>query len=107
MFCKRNILAIFPLIVGTTSAQNFTIGCFVSGECANSLVAGVSVVDSINECVDFCGSVEACRFYTYDAVDRICLALEECSLLTEETCANCVSGDSSCPNEICNFEGII
>ena len=73
------------------TGQNVSIGCFVAGECVEGLVSGVSVVDTVGECVDFCTESDGCQYFTYAMEDNICLALDECPDLSTSNCGSCIS----------------
>ena len=98
------IICILLMSLGT-HAQTTDIGCFVSGECAEGLVSGLSVQDSVGACVDFCAETPGCQYFSYSPGDNVCLALDQCPQVSAENCPDCVSGDSSCPNQLCELEG--
>ena len=82
------------------------IGCFVQGECVDSTVSGVYFDEKINDCVDSCQSVLECLFFSYLPDDGVCIIYEDCPKLSIDSCPACVSGDSICPNKICEVEGM-
>ena len=87
--------------------QKYTVGCFVSGECVNSIVSGVAVANSVGECVNFCQSATSCEYFSFNPADNVCLVFDDCPELSNENCDSCVSGNRGCPNEICGFPGEI
>ena len=87
--------------------QNFTVGCFVPGECVEGIVSGVAVVNSVGECVDFCQSATSCQYFSFNPTDKICLTYDSCPELSTDNCDSCVSGNKGCPNQICGFHGEI
>ena len=100
------IIVFISFITPGIYGQSETIGCFVPGECAEGLVSGLSIQDSVGGCVDFCSETPGCRFFSYSPGDDVCLALDQCPTVSAENCADCVSGDASCPNQICEVSGI-
>ena len=106
MLLKTELLAFLAVVFGTTSkAQDSSIGCFVAGECAGGLATGLANLDTIGECVDFCNTISSCHYFSYGPNDNVCLALEECPLVSTDNCPACISGDSSCSSKICGVPG--
>ena len=94
------------LALALVQSQSQEIGCFVEGECVNGTAVGISVVEDVWSCVQFCRDREACNHFTFDpAANNVCLALEDCPLLSTDNCPDCVSGDESCPTALCLLEG--
>ena len=67
------------------------LGCFVQGECIGSKAVGFSLSDSGADCLDFCGTVNSCNYFTYYGYDDNCLAYEDCPDFNTY-CLDCSSG---------------
>ena len=100
-FLKLLVLA----LCATCWAQSDNIGCFVPGGCVDGVVSGLTIVPTIGECVDFCTGTSGCRYFSYEPTDDVCLVLDECPEVSTDNCLECISGDSSCPNNICALPG--
>ena len=86
------------LTLGFASAQTDSIGCFVEGECTNSFYVAATDTDDIQGCLDFCRDSPGCNFFTHYNVSSGCFAFQNCVEFTAADCADCVSGDQSCPD---------
>jgi hypothetical protein len=85
--------------------QNDTIGCFVPGECQGGTTTGISIVPTVNECLDFCDTVTDCAYFTFEIAGQVCVVYSDGPELSAETCFDCVSGDALCPDLICEEPG--
>ena len=100
------------------------IGCFVPGECTNSLyLAETSTPLGELQCLEYCAKVEGSNYFTYEAGDdsvsmagnffegkfsysmfhlQYCVCLVNCNELSASECSDCSSGDTSCECFITN-----
>ena len=86
---------------------NNTIGCFVEGECLGGVSAGITSADTAQDCVEFCYSMDGCEYFTYSPTGGVCVAFADCPELSSDSCQDCVSGDATCPSELCGLTGIV
>ena len=99
----KELVAIFPLLINFTYASP---QCGVKGECTSSHLNGISIVANAKECLKQCQEEPDCEWYTYNPDGQICEFLEDCYEINDESCPNCVSGESSCPLYQCNVQGL-
>ena len=85
--------------------NNSSIGCYVEGECIEGVSVGIMSADTVQDCVSFCKDVAACEYFTYSTSVGVCVAYGDCPRLSVDQCSDCVSGDASCPAELCGIEG--
>ena len=93
------VLGLFALASGQD------IGCYVPGNCPEGTVKGISPTASAAECIEYCESVDDCKYFTYFIRDSVCFALEDCPAVSAEDCPDCISGDSTCSTNLCNNVG--
>ena len=87
------------LFVSLTEAQaSNSIGCFVQGECANSLYVEYADSPDAQACLEFCRSILNCHQFTHYADSNGCFAFLNCNELSTNTCDDCLSGDAVCPD---------
>ena len=86
------------MLVGTLHAQSSDgIGCFVPGECAQSLFIDYSEAEGPQACLEFCQETPDCSKFTFFADTSGCIAYANCPELSM-VCSDCISGDSTCPD---------
>ncbi len=100
-----------------------SIGCFVQGECTDSLyLIETSTPQGELQCLEYCTGVEGSSHFTYKSGDesvsmagdffgkkysysmlhlQYCLCLANCVELNTEECDSCSSGDISCFEDEC------
>ena len=79
-------------------AQDNEIGCFVEGECVDSLFLDFSETEDAQGCLEFCQNSLNCNHFTYYSDSNGCFSFLNCNALSESTCDDCLSGESSCPD---------
>ena len=52
-------------LISSANSQDSSIGCYVDGECLQSNFIGVTEVDGLQECHQFCLQEEGCNFFTF------------------------------------------
>jgi hypothetical protein len=73
------------------------IGCFVAGECTESVFVGVNDGVTVpRDCAVFCRAIAGCAFFTHWASQSYCVAFTECSVFVNTSCTTCVSGEAYC-----------
>ena len=87
---------IFTLI-GALHAQSGDIGCFIPGECTQSLFLDYSNAEDAQACLEFCQETAECSKFTYFSDTNGCNAYANCPEMSTE-CTDCISGDSTCPD---------
>jgi len=99
-------LVFLTFIQGALSlAKSADIGCFVNGECQESISIGVSEESTPESCLNTCKSTANCEFFTHYQDDNICLLLLDCVNLSDSDCTDCISGDVTCEELVCNEPG--
>ena len=102
---KSSLTLLLSLFAAPALGQD-TIGCYVQGECIEGVSLGIMSADTVQDCVSFCKDVVAgCKYFTYSTSIGVCVAYEDCPHLSPDQCSDCVSGDASCPAELCGIEG--
>ena len=106
---QSNLIPLLLLVAAASPvfAQNETIGCFVDGECQGGTTTGISIVPTANECLAFCDTLDTCSFFTFENSGGICVSYLDCPEVTNATCFDCLSGDASCPDLICDEPGTL
>ena len=98
----QNILLVAALISPSNCAN---IGCFVDGECLDSIAVGVSQQETADQCLSDCKEAETCHQFTFYRDDSVCVLFNDCSQLSDLNCDDCISGDASCDSIYCNEPG--
>ena len=93
--------------------------CEIPGQCDDSVLLGAGAGDSYTDCLDFCRTTEGRKstisdhnmqqnlkspiqqqqgagWFTHDPADSLCLCWEDCVAIDDATCADCLSGETSC-----------
>ena len=81
---------IFPISV----LSQDTIGCYINGECKDSLYADVGSFDHDYDCHQFCIDTTGCHFFNFYTNDRLCFAYVNC--VAFEPSGVAIAGDSTC-----------
>lgn len=81
------------------------IGCFVDGECLDSISIGLTQQNTPNECLESCQETKTCHQFTFYADTSMCILFTDCVTLSDANCADCVSGDVTCEALVCNEPG--
>ncbi len=87
----------FLLVLLACSTLAEDVGCFVPGECTSSPLVGDWSTPDPQECLELCQELDGCRFFTHYALEGHCLGLAACVRLSQDTCQECYSGNSTCP----------
>ena len=58
------------------------------------------------ECLEACQETEGCDYFTYYRTRGDCVMFANCVALSSNSCGDCVSGNSSCPDLICGAPGM-
>ena len=92
----------------SSSASERSSKCFVPGKCLQSPLIGTSIQETENDCLKECQlKPDDDTWFTYFPSKKRCLLMEGCkSLVADEDCENCVSGEKSCQPHICNDIGL-
>ena len=100
---------VFPLFLfySICTLIGWSDQCFQSGECRDSLTVGVSITTDEFACLDLCKENLECKWFTFFTLTNLCLLFEDCQVLDEEICPECLSGQHFCiPDEpVCNVQG--
>ena len=105
-FWALTLTALLALNSGASAESD--IGCFVAGECLNSLYIGIAVRETDVDCLHFCKDTAGCQYWTHYDSDQACFAFVECKDLSVSTCSaegDCVSGDVECEDAQCDLAG--
>ncbi len=104
---KLSIVSIVCILFMQCVISQDTIGCFVEGECFQSLYIDEEATEDEFECLEFCQETDDCLYFTYFANSRACVALANCDVF-DQNCDDCISGERSCeapPDLVCNEPG--
>ncbi len=63
------------------------------------------LLDSAEECLEYCLGTDGCNWWTYDSADDICNLTEDC--LTQGACETCTLGSKDCQPEVGESSGPI
>ena len=106
-------LTVFPLLATGSSADprisdgREGIGCFVPGECWDSVAFEIRQEARPQDCLAKCKDADNCKYFTFYEEDGFCLLLEECNDLSKESCgSSCVSGNTNCKELVCSQPGM-
>ncbi len=88
----------------SVSAQEDSIGCFVQGQCQESIFLDQDLADDAYQCLSFCQATEDCSYFTYFTDTTACVAFLDCNTF-DQSCDNCVSGQVDCEALQCFVEG--
>lgn len=97
------IVLFMVTLIGPSWGAN--IGCFVDGECLDSISVGVSQRETPNQCLTDCKEAETCHQFTFFRDDSVCVLFNDCTQLSDANCEDCVSGDATCDSLVCNEPG--
>lgn len=106
---KSLFFALMVVVVSLSSTRAQTeIGCFVAGECLDSLYIAIAVRDTDADCLNFCKETAGCQYWTHYHSDKACFSFVECTNLSVATCqtlGDCISGDKECIEAQCDLAG--
>ena len=80
--------------------------CFVDGTCIHSQLIDLTSQDNYNDCLENCTANDVCQWFTFDYSANLCFLFVNCLALSNENCANCVSGERTCQPMECDLTGI-
>ena len=103
----------FPLILlisilgecSCIDSSNKEIGCFVPGECQDSISIGVVQESTPEQCLDECKATDDCQYFSHYQDNAICILLLDCVELSDDNCVDCISGDVNCDILVCDEPG--
>ena len=82
-----SVLSLLSLLAGETEAQTVGIQCFVPGECLDSQILDIAVLNNSKDCLHHCQVVMLSQvqtfpiFYSRDkSVDQLILRLKNCNI---------------------------
>ena len=81
--------------------------CYELGECLNSNLIDVTLVNTTAQCLEDCKNTEGCQWFTYKYPvyrQAFCEHFETCNLWSDN-CDNCTVGHVTCPEQQCNSLG--
>ncbi len=58
------------------------------------------------ECLGKCQSTDQCQWFTFKPSLPTCFLYKNCSMLSEESCPNCISGEVTCDPNQCYIKGM-
>ena len=105
-----NFLASILIVVaffGSSFGQQDPIGCYVPGLCENGTITGVSVVEFMSDCHDFCRDATTCEYFSYSPADGTCVTYSDCPYVSTESCQDCYSAEATCSRDPCDIPGRI
>ena len=70
----------------------------ILGECLGTFLHVEVEIATGDECLKICKDTDGCNWFTHDQRSSTCLLMADCENL-DETCKECVSGESRCPGE--------
>lgn len=96
------VVTVLPPVILAQSS----IGCFVSGECRESLVVD-SMVNSASpeDCLEFCDQTVDCNHFSHYDDANVCFAFANCVSFSNTSCSDCISGDAGCSSLQCFITG--
>ena len=97
-------LAALLMPLGSVRGQG-DIGCFVPGECRDSITLGLFSSSSSVECLNQCKGTAGCRYFTHFEADDVCFAFQNCPTFAEGFCSQCTSGEVGCSSFLCDLPG--
>ena len=53
-------------------------------------------VEDAQACLDFCRITNGCNYFSFYDNTKACFAFDNCVDFSVDTCADCISGDSTC-----------
>jgi hypothetical protein len=83
-----------------------SLKCDISGECTQSHLVDQLLTNDKNSCIEECRDNSRANWYTFQRINSVCLLYENCILIDDEFCNDCVTGEAECPTSQCNLEGI-
>ena len=96
-------LSVFgAMFVPSLAQTQKNIGCYVDGECLNSVSVGFYSSNGTTSCYDFCKDTPGCNYFTNYPTESLCFAFLDCVNFSPENCADCTSGEVSCPALECD-----
>ena len=72
-----------------------------AGECIGLFLHVEVGISSPEECLQICKETKGCKWFTHDQSLSSCLLMADCNKL-DETCTDCISGESSCKGQDCS-----
>ncbi len=85
------------LFVSVVIADDVVGGCFVPGECIFSAYLREWPTPDPQECLELCQELDGCDFFTHYGNGDYCTGFADCIELSEQSCVECYSGNSTCP----------
>ena len=84
--------------------------CNVRGQCKNGILGRLLTTPDQLECLKVCQTMDSfqCKWYTFRAHSSLnCELFESCeSVIDDNTCNGCISGQVTCPSDFCDREGL-
>jgi hypothetical protein len=85
---------------------SLSLKCDISGECTQSyLVTGLVTGNQI-ACLEKCRENTRANWYTFRQDIGFCELFEDCTIIEDEDCKDCVSGEAKCPTYQCGLSGL-
>lgn len=101
MKTSTNFYVIALAVVHTSGQSEKNIGCYIDGECMNSVSVGFYSSNGTSSCYDFCQTTNGCNYFTNYLSANLCFAFLDCVLFNGDNCDDCTSGESVCPGLLC------
>jgi coenzyme F420-reducing hydrogenase gamma subunit len=101
---KKMITAI--LTIAFCLPSGLSLKCDISGECTQSYLVDEIITDDKKSCIEECRDNARADWFTYRLSSSFCELFANCTIIDDEHCNDCVSGEAKCPTSQCNLEGI-
>ena len=105
-YVMRSILSLSVLAILSShiyAQEDTRIGCYVDGECVNSVSVGFFTSNGTTSCYDFCQDTTGCNYFTNHPSIDLCFAFLDCVNFSNEECTDCTSGEAICPVLKCDL----
>jgi hypothetical protein len=85
---------------------SLSLKCDISGECTHSYLVDQLLTNDKISCIEECRDNARAKWFTFRPTISFCELFANCTIIDDEQCNDCVSGEAKCPTSQCNLEGI-
>jgi hypothetical protein len=94
------------ILIALLLPLGLSLKCDVSGECTQSYLVDELFSTDKKSCIEECRDNSRANWYTFRPSNSFCELFANCTIVDNENCNDCVSGEAECPTSQCNLEGI-
>jgi hypothetical protein len=94
------------VLIGLFLPLSLSLECDVPGQCTESHFVTGLVTNSKIACIEECKDNTRANWYTFKLGSGYCELFANCTLIDDEFCKDCVSGEAECSTTQCGVTGL-